>query len=107
MNALLFLLESVGLGRKPLKTTVISLMDPRASRGVHRVVGWLSRFTNRVLGADFRWQALPEVFDLWADGIDLVVFEEFGAGAAALHLQDAVARSELLKDAAYRARFRG
>ncbi|MDY7226270.1 N-acyl-D-amino-acid deacylase family protein [Hyalangium rubrum] len=106
VNVLLFLLESVGLLRKPLKTTVISLMDPRASRGVHRLVGHLSRAFNRLLGADFRWQALPEVFDLWADGIDLVVFEEFGAGTAALHLQDAASRAELFKDAAYRERFR-
>jgi N-acyl-D-aspartate/D-glutamate deacylase len=106
VNVLLFLLESVGLFRKPLKTTVISMMDPRASRGIHRLVGMLSRTFNRLLGADFRWQALPEVFDLWADGIDLVVFEEFGAGAAALHLQDAASRSGLLRDPAYRERFR-
>jgi N-acyl-D-aspartate/D-glutamate deacylase len=106
VNVLLFLLESVGLLRKPLKTTVISLMDPRASRGVHRLVGHLSRVFNRLLGADFRWQALPEVFDLWADGIDLVVFEEFGAGAAALHLQDAASRAELFRDAAFRKLFR-
>ncbi|MBZ4416536.1 amidohydrolase family protein [Myxococcus sp. RHSTA-1-4] len=106
VNVLLFLLESMGLGRRALKTTVISMMDPRASRGIHRLIGALSRLANRVLGADFRWQALPEVFDLWADGIDLVVFEEFGAGAAALHLQDAASRTELLKDPAYRARFR-
>lgn len=106
VNVLLFLWESVGLFRKPLKTTVISMMDPRAGRGTHRLADVLSRTFNRLLGADFRWQALPEVFDLWADGIDLVVFEEFGAGAAALHLQDAASRSALLKDPAYRARFR-
>ncbi len=106
VNVLLFLLESVGLWRKPLKTTIISLMDPRANRGVHRLVGGLSRAFNRLLGADFRWQALPEVFDLWADGLDLVVFEEFGAGAAALHLQDAASRTRLLQDGAYRERFR-
>jgi N-acyl-D-aspartate/D-glutamate deacylase len=106
VNVLLFLLESVGVFRKPLKTTIISMMDPRASRGIHRLVGRLSRTFNRLLNADFRWQALPEVFDLWADGIDLVVFEEFGAGAAALHLQDAASRTELLKDPAYRERFR-
>ena len=47
------------------------------------MVGLDSRFFNTVLGADFRWQALPEPFDLWADGVDLVVFEKFGAGAAA------------------------
>ncbi|WP_163997494.1 N-acyl-D-amino-acid deacylase family protein [Pyxidicoccus caerfyrddinensis] len=106
VNVLLFLLESMGLGRKTLKTSVISMMDPRASRGIHRTIGVLSRVANRLLGADFRWQALPEVFDLWADGIDLVVFEEFGAGAAALHLQDAASRADLLKDPEYRARFR-
>jgi N-acyl-D-aspartate/D-glutamate deacylase len=105
-NVILFLLESVGLFRKTLKTTVISMMDIRASRGIYRLIGGLSRLFNTVLGADFRWQALPEPFDLWADGIDLVVFEEFGAGAAALHLTDQLARRELFGDPEYRARFR-
>ncbi|HEX5752356.1 MAG TPA: amidohydrolase family protein [Archangium sp.] len=106
VNVLLFLWESVGLLRQPLKTTVISMMDTRATRGLHRQIGLLSRFFNRLLKADFRWQALPEIFDLWSDGIDLVVFEEFGAGAAALHLQDAVERKRLLEDAKYRAWFK-
>ena len=106
VNVLLFMLESVGLFRRALKTTVISMMDARATRGLHRIIGVLSRGVNRLLGGDFRWQALPEVFDLWADGIDLVVFEEFGAGAAALHLQDAAERRRLLTDQGYRARFR-
>ncbi|HZI12588.1 MAG TPA: amidohydrolase family protein [Myxococcus sp.] len=107
VNVLLFLLESAGLlGRKALKTTIISMMDTRASRGVHRLASFLSRAANRLFGANFRWQALPEVFDLWADGIDLVVFEEFGAGAAALHLQEEASRARLLKDPDYRARFR-
>jgi N-acyl-D-aspartate/D-glutamate deacylase len=43
---------------------------------------------------------------VYADGIDLVVFEEFGAGAAALHLRDEVARNELLRDESYRREFR-
>ncbi|MFE8596060.1 N-acyl-D-amino-acid deacylase family protein [Archangium violaceum] len=106
VNVLLFLWESVGLLRQPLKTTVISMMDTRATRGLHRQIGLLSRFFNRLLKADFRWQALPEIFDLWSDGIDLVVFEEFGAGAAALHLQDAVERRRLLDDAKYRVWFK-
>jgi N-acyl-D-aspartate/D-glutamate deacylase len=107
VNVLLFLFESLGIvpWRKPLKTTIISLMDIRANRSIWWLVGSISRLFNR-LGADFRWQALPEVFDLWADGIDLVVFEEFGAGTAALHLQDAAARADLLRDPAYRRRFR-
>ncbi|HUB07543.1 MAG TPA: N-acyl-D-glutamate amidohydrolase [Myxococcales bacterium] len=106
VNIVLFVLESLGIFRRPLKTTVISMMDVRSNRGLYRLSGLLSRLANRFLRGNFRWQALPELFDLWADGIDLVVFEEFGAGAAALHLQDAAARARLLLDPAYRARFR-
>jgi N-acyl-D-aspartate/D-glutamate deacylase len=43
---------------------------------------------------------------LYSDGIDLPVFEEFGAGTAALHLRDQLKRNELLADAGYRRRFR-
>jgi N-acyl-D-glutamate deacylase len=43
---------------------------------------------------------------MYADGIDLVVFEEFGAGAAAMHLAEEVERNELLQSRAYRRRFR-
>ncbi|HTM84347.1 MAG TPA: hypothetical protein VL179_05480, partial [Mycobacterium sp.] len=41
-----------------------------------------------------------------ADGIDLVIFEEFGSGAEALHLKESVERDELMRDGAYRRRFR-
>jgi N-acyl-D-aspartate/D-glutamate deacylase len=105
-NVLLFLAESLPLFRKPLKTTVIAMMDVRGQRGLHHALGAMSRAVNLVCGADFRWQALPEPFDLWADGIDLVVFEEFGAGAAALHLRAHDQRAALFQDPAYRARFR-
>jgi N-acyl-D-aspartate/D-glutamate deacylase len=58
------------------------------------------------LGGDFRWQHLPVPFEVYADGIDLVIFEEFGSGAAALHLADAVERNALLQDEDYRRQFR-
>jgi N-acyl-D-aspartate/D-glutamate deacylase len=107
VNALLFMLESAGLGvRKALKTTLITLADAKSSRGLHKVIGRVTRFVNRALGGDMRWQTLPVPFEVYADGIDLVVFEEFGAGRAALHLADEVERNELLKDEAYRRRFR-
>lgn len=106
-NVLLFLWESASLFlRRPLKTTVISMMDVRSDRSVYRLVGWLSRLANVFLGARFKWQSLPEVFDLWADGMDLVVFEEFGAGAAALHFEDPELRRHLIEDPEYRIRFK-
>ncbi|MBX7082061.1 MAG: amidohydrolase family protein [Nannocystaceae bacterium] len=106
VNFPLFLGLSAGLLRRPLKTMMISMMDVRADRAAFRLAGVLTRLFNRLLGADVRLQALPNVFDLWADGIDLVVFEEFAAGAAALHLQDELSRRDLLRDPEYRARFR-
>lgn len=106
INALLFLIESVGLLRKTLKTTIISMMDLRSSPGIHRFIGAISSAFNRFFGANFKWQALPEPFDLWADGVDLVVFEEFGAGAALLHLTDEASRNGLIADRQYRDAFR-
>jgi N-acyl-D-aspartate/D-glutamate deacylase len=107
VNALLFMLESAGLGlRSALKTTLITLADAKTSRGLHRVLGPLTRFVNRFLGGNMRWQTLPVPFEVYADGIDLVVFEEFGAGQAALHLADEVARNALMLDETYRRRFR-
>lgn len=111
-NVLRFMRESIpwkafGLGRrKPLKTTVISMMDLVGSRGIHHLIGALSGFVNRVLGGDFRWQALPEPFDLWADGLELVVFEELGAGARALHEADAEARRALVATPSFRRWFK-
>ena len=105
-NVLLFMWESAGLFRKALKTTVLTMMDIRSDRFLYRLAVWLARFSNRVLGADFKWQALPELFDLWADGFDLVVFEEFGAGAEVLHYQNESDRGKLLRDPKYRAKFR-
>lgn len=105
-NVLLFFAQSTGFLRKKLKTTIISLMDPRSNRMLYRLVGWLLKIFNRLLRADIRLQALPEIFDLYADGVDIVVFEEFGAGTAALHLSDLSERRELLKDPKYRKWFR-
>jgi N-acyl-D-aspartate/D-glutamate deacylase len=46
------------------------------------------------------------LFELWAEGIELVFFVEGGAAPAALHLQDEASRARLLADPAYRERFR-
>ena len=107
VNSLLFLLESAGFAwRKPLRTTLITLADAKSSPGLHRAIGAVTRWCNRFFRADLRWQTLPVPFEVYADGIDLVVFEEFGAGQAALHLADEIARNHLMQDEAYRRRFR-
>jgi N-acyl-D-aspartate/D-glutamate deacylase len=106
VNVLLFLLESVGVFRKSLRTTIISLMDIIADRTVHWLVPLITRFFNKFLDANFRMQALPNLFDVWSDGMQLVVFEEFGAGTEAINHVDLEERAQLLQDPDYRRRFR-
>ncbi|MGZ4445884.1 MAG: N-acyl-D-amino-acid deacylase family protein [Nocardioides sp.] len=98
-------LGSIGLRGAPLKTSLLSAADIKAIPFIIHLMRGLAAVVNR-LGADFRWQHLPVPFEVYADGIDLVIFEEFGSGAAALHLQEKLARDELMRDPAYRARFR-
>lgn len=97
--------QSLGIFRNPLKTSLLSAADVKSNPYAIKMMGPVARFINR-LGGNFRWQHLPVPFEVYADGIDLVIFEEFGAGAAALHLRDEMERNEMLRDAAYRRQFR-
>ncbi|MEV2222475.1 amidohydrolase family protein [Nocardia vinacea] len=92
--------------RKPLKTTLIAGMDVKADRTVARAATTAAWIANTVGGAQFRWQHLPVPFEVYADGVDLVVFEEFGSGVAALNIRDVMKRGELLADESYRRQFR-
>ncbi len=107
LNVLAFLWDSIGgWWRKPLKTTLITLMDVKADPWLAPILGPLTRWINRLSNADFRWQTLPVPFETYADGMEFVVFEEFPAGQAALHLANHDMRSQLFQDPAYRLRFR-
>nr|MDT0524635.1 hypothetical protein [Streptomyces sp. DSM 41633] len=97
--------QSLGFFRNQLKTSLLSAADVKSNPYAILMMGPLARVIN-ALGGNFRWQHLPVPFEVYADGIDLVVFEEFGSGAAALHLRDEVERNELLRDEEYRRRFR-
>jgi N-acyl-D-aspartate/D-glutamate deacylase len=105
LQVLQYLGQAMGVLRKPLKTTLISMLDLKGNRTIAPMARLSAWFTN-LLGGDFRWQLLPTPFMIYADGIDVVLFEEFGAGEMALDLKDAVARNALLKDENYRRTFR-
>ena len=98
--------SSIGFRKNPLKVSLLSAADVKAIPAVSHVFPAMARVVN-ALGGDFRWQHLPVPFEVYADGIDLVIFEEFGSGAAALHLSDHVdEQRHLLQDEQYRRRFR-
>jgi N-acyl-D-aspartate/D-glutamate deacylase len=107
LNVLLFLWESIPVGRRPpLRTMIISLADLKADRTIRHTAGALARLCNEVLGGDLRFQSLPTPFDMFVDGLEVPVIEEFGAGTSALHEIDYEARADLLRQPAFRARFR-
>lgn len=106
-NILAYLMESMGVwGRKPLRTTLITLMDVKVDPWIASLLGPVTKWLNRLMNADFRWQTLPVPFETYADGMEFVVFEEFPAGQAALHLANLNERRELFKDPDYRLKFR-
>ena len=94
-----------GVFRRPLKTTLIAAADVKADRRAARLTLLAASVTNRA-GGNFRWQHLPVPFEMYADGVDLVVFEEFGSGSAALNFRDEMSRGKLLADESYRRQFR-
>lgn len=107
LNIALFLLESAGVFvRRPLKTTLIALIDAKSSRSAAVLAAVATRLTNVLLRGDVRFQALPNVFDLWTDGMEVPVLEEVAAGTEALHLRTDEARAQLLRDPEYRRRFK-
>jgi N-acyl-D-aspartate/D-glutamate deacylase len=104
---LLFLSSSHMFGRRqPVRMSLLVSADTKSTPGAVYVFGPGTRLLNAVLGSQIRLQHLPVPFKLYSDGIDLPVFEEFGAGTAALHLRDQLQRNKLLADIDYRREFR-
>ncbi|MEN0066119.1 MAG: amidohydrolase family protein [Myxococcota bacterium] len=105
LNAVHFFFGSLGWFRRSLRTMIITLLDARAERVSFRLVGFVAWLVNLV-GGRFRLQSLPHAFDIWSDGLEVPVIEEFSAGTQALGLKDEEARSSLLRDPSYRRQFK-
>jgi N-acyl-D-aspartate/D-glutamate deacylase len=107
-SALLFFLESSRMfgRRKAVRISLLVSADAKSMPLAVHVIGLGTRVVNAILGSQLRFQHLPVPFKLYSDGVDLPVFEEFGAGTAALHLRDQLERNGLLADKCYRRRFR-
>jgi N-acyl-D-aspartate/D-glutamate deacylase len=102
-----FFAASVALWfRRSLKISLLTAADTKALPVLAWLVATGTRIFNRLFGAAIRWQHLPVPFEIYADGIDQVVFEEFGAGRAALHLKEQIERNRLFRNEGYRRRFR-
>ncbi len=107
-SGLLFFLASSRIlnRRKGVRMSMLVSADAKSMPLAVYFFGPVTRLLNKLLGSQVRFQHLPVPFELYSDGIDLPVFEEFGAGTAALHLRDQLQRNELLADESYRRKFR-
>ena len=107
-SALMFFLTSSRIfGRgKGVRMSMLVSADAKSMPLAVHTFGLGTRVINAILGSSVRFQHLPVPFELYSDGIDLPVFEEFGAGTAALHLRDQLERNKLLADKEYRRQFR-
>ncbi len=107
-SGILFFLASSRMlvRRNAIRMSLLVSADAKSMPFAVHTFGLGTRVLNKILGSSVRFQHLPVPFELYSDGIDLPVFEEFGAGTAALHLREQFERNELLADESYRRRFR-
>ncbi len=108
ISAMMFFLTSSRIFNrgKGVRMSILVSADSKAMPLAVHIFGFGTRVLNALLRSSVRFQHLPVPFELYSDGIDLPVFEEFGAGTAALHLRDQLQRNQLLADKEYRRRFR-
>ena len=106
VSAINYMLASIGIFRKPLKTTMIALMDMIGDRYIYPLVSRIVKIGN-FCNADFRMQSPPVPFTVYYDGVDSVMFEEFPSGEAMRHLAKNIdQRNELIRDKAFRENFK-
>lgn len=106
-NAFNYIRSSMGLFRKPLKTTMIAMMDLIGDRYIFPLLSVVTHFFNVIFNADFRMQSPPVPFTVYYDGVDSVMFEEFPSGEAMRHLAKNIhQRNELITDPTFREKFK-
>ncbi|MCV7075267.1 N-acyl-D-amino-acid deacylase family protein [Mycobacterium szulgai] len=105
VNVLAFALTAAGIGRRPLRTSLLTALDFKSNPWLHRVSPLLAFLTNRVLKGDLRFQALPGPMTIFCDGVDFAAFEEFSSGVTLRNLRTADDQYALLRDPKFRAQF--
>jgi N-acyl-D-aspartate/D-glutamate deacylase len=96
---------STGVGRKPLRTTIVAAMDIKTDRRVYRIATIGGRVLNSLFRANIRWQTLAEPFLNYCDGVHTPLFEEFPTGVEAI-TAGGEKRRAMFADPAYRRAFR-
>jgi N-acyl-D-aspartate/D-glutamate deacylase len=96
---------STGVGRKPLRTTIVAAMDIKTDRRVYKIATIGGKLLNTLFRANIRWQTLAEPFLNYCDGVHTPLFEEFPTGVAAI-TASCEERRAMFADPQYRQAFR-
>lgn len=95
-----------GVGRKPLRLTVLSALDAVHDRKLWRIFSPLLYFWNHILQGNVRFQTLTEPFTIYSDGSVTPLFEEFPTGAQLNSCQSKEERQQLWNSETFRHQFR-
>ncbi|AFZ15238.1 Amidohydrolase 3 [Crinalium epipsammum PCC 9333] len=96
----------LGIGRKPLRLTVLSALDAVHDRRLWRIFSPLLFIWNRILGGNVRFQTLTEPFTIYSDGSVTPLFEEFPTGAQLNSCDSRQERQQLWQSENFRQQFR-
>ncbi len=97
---------SLGIWRRPLRTTVLSALDAVHDRRLWRVFSPILYFLNRLLGGNVRFQTIAEPFTIYGDGPLTPLFEELISGVQLNSCDSRLEREQLWASPGFRDRFR-
>lgn len=102
----LLALLSHGLGRKPLRMSMLTSLDFTNNRRLGPMTRRLASVINDGLRGNLRFQSLSVPFELWSDGCNTPVFEEMQASACLMNADSAAQRQLLYRDSDWRRQLR-
>ena len=103
----LLALLSHGMGRQPLRMSMLTSLDFSNNRSLGPMTRRLASVINDGLRGNLRFQSLAVPFELWSDGCNTPVFEEMQASACLLNADTAAQRQLLYRDSDWRKQMRG
>ncbi len=102
----LLALLSHGLGRKPLRMSMLTSLDFTNNRKLGPMTRRLASVINDGLRGNLRFQSLSVPFELWSDGCNTPVFEEMQASACLMNADSPAQRQLLYRDSDWRRQLR-
>lgn len=96
---------SHGIGRRPLRATILAALDSVSDRRLWRVLPPMLGALDGWFGYNIRFQTLSEPFTVFSDGPVTPLFEEFPSGVRLNDCESRQARADLWRSREFREQF--